>query len=234
MDLPELKYPRAASAKSFDEWLEEKYTRSPDQIFDIDFQATDRTTGMAYVTGTTYSEYAIWTWENPKKWLVDRFSLEQIGQAMCAHEHIYVAPTLPRDVRDRAWAALTPLFKELFEPYVHPRLVYGNPRDEQGPEESSVLHDACFMWWDISRYYLNSPDVDESDHQAFLKIAGECLKSSNPAVQESAVHGLGEVIPWGGEYPPAQALLTDFIAANPTANPGLLEYARQARTGQIQ
>lgn len=219
---PHHRYPPAHPIVPFQEWLDSKFGGDEQRVGEI-----IRVERPDDVTLASYAEYNCWVWEDPKEWLLDRFSLQQIGRGLWQDWRPYLDINLPRDLRNRAWEAASVLFRDVFSPFVSDHLAHLN-------EVGTGLNGACYMWWDVSCCSPESSRTEAIDMEYFLSITRECLFSERQAIQESAIHGLGECIPWGGVFQPAQDMLDEFIASGRSVRPELIRYAEEARTGCIQ
>ena len=88
------------------------------------------------------------------------------------------------------------------------------------------------MWWDVfpSLALADDPNLPIF-HDAALSTMKRILHLDSLACQESALHGLGH---WQPEYEErVAAMIDDFCAASPEADPRLLAYAKSARCGRV-
>lgn len=134
--------------------------------------------------------------------------------------------TVPSDRRARGIRAMTTVFAKLFEPICTPTLSH---LDEPG---AGALNQVCYMWWDIMPIGAAvKPAYADPINEACLAVMRETLALTNPACQESALHGLGH---WAFAYPEFTAAAIDaYLAANPTLRPELARYALAARSGCV-
>jgi hypothetical protein len=177
-----------------------------------------------------YAEYVLWTWYEAKSLLLARFSLQQIGTRLWNEWHIYRDPELPRELRDQAWDALGNLWRTVFIPNVSDSLAYLN---ESSPGREK-FDGACYMWWDVSPVHEDPERWSKNDEEQFIALCRECLDSGRPAIQEAIIHGLGHAFGWDRSYPPAEALLKDFLTTGAIPREELNAYAEIALSGKIQ
>lgn len=209
---------------TLDRWLDIKFKAAPASAYEEEILFDHRE------TRATYAEYVVMTWEDPRNLLISRFSLDEIGESMWREEHVYMDPLLPRNLRDRAWKALSNLFQSLFEPLVSDKLGHLG----ESALATEKIDGACYMWWDVSPYFPGSPYAEPADDAAFLSVCRQCLYSSRPAIQESAIHGLGHALGTSSPLRPAAKLLDGYIRSRITARRELVSYAKLARKGMIQ
>jgi hypothetical protein len=129
------------------------------------------------------------------------------------------------------FASLRQLFFGVFEPRCKPVLsAYSQIR--QGK-----LNGVCYMFWDVTPLAgpFSTPSKVENRalNEAVIGVMVACLKSKNPALVESGLHGLGHAVFFTPNLaqPPIDAFLKTQAGKQPAA---LLEYAKAARTGMIQ
>ena len=216
-----MQYPSPRPVIPFEQWLDAKYL--------FDWKSVDENLAKErehFETRNTYAEYVVRTWEDPKRWLLDRLPLEAIGKTLQHEGHVYVNNLLPRELRDRAWQALSVLFKELFEPHTSGKLGHKN-------ERLTDLDIACYMWWEQSPYFPGSPAVTEQDNKFFLGICDQCLRSPNASLQESALHGLGHSIGITNPLLASRDLINAFLKENRAARKELISYAKRAGRGRV-
>ncbi|MEQ1822776.1 MAG: hypothetical protein ABL949_09710 [Fimbriimonadaceae bacterium] len=202
----------------FCEWLETRYSGGG-PTHDDHFE-----------TRATYAEYVVLTWERPTEFLTTRFTLDQIGEVMMRERHVYGSAQLPRELRNRAWRALSPLCGELFAPNVSDSLSHRN----ESAKGTARLDGACYMWWDVSPFYPGNRSMTPVDSAFFVSICRECLASPKAAIQESAIHGLGHAVGISEPLIEARTALDDYIREANFARPELLQYAKRARKGRVQ
>jgi hypothetical protein len=214
----ELEYPPLRRVIPFEEWLQKSYEGG-------EFCVEDH-----FETRATYAEYVVLTWEDPAGTLLRNFDLHQIGSGMRRQPHVFMDGYLPRRLRNRAWIALDILFIELFEKHCSNILSHCN----ESVRETKGLDVACYMWWDISPYFPSFPGVEAVDNALFLAVCKRCLRSSNAAVQESALHGLGHAVGYFRRWEAAGKLIDGFINGGWATRPELVRYAYSARKGKIE
>lgn len=130
-------------------------------------------------------------------------------------------------IRTEAVRAMTAVFERIFDGRCAEVLSH---LDEPGARE---LNGICYMWWDILPIGAAAkPARPDEVHEACLGTMRGILKLSNPACQESALHGLGH---WATAYPEfTQRTIDTYLAANPNLRSELKSYALAARSGCIQ
>lgn len=211
-------YPPHGPVVSFEEWLDLKYgDPGHNTCLNYEFDGPpDRDD-----TRATYAEYTVWTWEDPVALLVGKYPLNQIGAAMWHEPMVCDDGRLPQELRDRAWVAIHNLFRGLFGKYCSPVLSH---LDESNPQ-SDELDGACYMWW-----HLKSTPYDDP---RFFYLLEDCLESGHPALQESALHGLGHAEYDLSARPHVRRIIDRFLQSNWAARPELVPYAKCARRGQV-
>ena len=132
-----------------------------------------------------------------------------------------------QDLRVRCLEAITNLFLNLLQPRVAPILGH---LDEPGGRPLNMV---TYMWWDIfpvaAKVATNKP-VDPLN-AAILGVMERTLQSKNPAIQESALHGLGH---WARACPKDVARIVDgFLASTAGRSAEIVAYARSARQGCV-
>lgn len=219
-------FPPGRPILPFDVWLDKKYAHiSPENepLFEWD-EPEDH-----FETRAAIAEYVVWTWEQPKELLLDRYTLSQIGSALRNEHHVYADARLPDALRNRAWAALYSLFDHLFAKVCSSALGHLGERQS----EATLLDGACYMWWEVSLYSPDAERFTSADHEAFLRFTEWCLRSASPVIQESALHGLGHAV-WSFKMKRIiERLIDAFLEENLAARPELVEYALDARRGRV-
>lgn len=170
-----------------------------------------------------YCGYALRVWEQPRKYLLDRFSINQIAEYLDNP----IQPDYQGELRDRSWAALKILFEEVFLPNVSDSLGHQsqiNPSTKQ-------LDTICYLWWELRTYRPKRGSKVNDEH--FLNFCKYCFYTGKPAIQESAIHGLGHSLQGKKDFPRARKLLQDFIHYNLATRPELNRYAQIALSGEI-
>ncbi len=219
-------YPAPREVVSFDEWLVLKFGQPvPKYVWQYDWDEPED----HFETRATFAEYVVWTWEDPIETLVERFSISQIGAALWKEHHVYVDTSLPFELRMQAWRALPTLFLKLFDKQCSPTLGH---LSESVPSTEN-LDSACYMWWDICPYYGGRSDLTKSDHDEFFGVIEACLQCKNPAVQESALHGLGHAEIYKETRYIVHQMIDLFLSKNWASRKELIRYAKQARKGRI-
>jgi hypothetical protein len=219
--IPSQEYPAPRPVAPFKAWLHRKYTGNQSVVDWVKYTDEEH-----FETRATYAEYVVWTWEYPKTWLLNQFTVEQIGRAMEGEWHVFIDGRLPRLLRNRAWRALHTLFSQLFEPTVSDFMEDLFESDAK----SGPLEMACFMWWDVSPYWQGSQYAEAIDHEFFLSLCRQSIYSIKPVIQGSALHGLNHNCGLMG----AKKLLDEFLSKNLASRPELIEYAQDAKFGRNQ
>lgn len=202
----------------FEEWLDlkvgglPKWHRPNDSKYDFDH----------FETRPTYAEYVVRTWEDPVGLLVGRYSLDQVGKVMWSEPLVCEDERLPLALRDRAWSALPNIFLTLFAKYSSPVLSHLNEKNSDTDE----LDGACYMWWDLR--------IVPYKDQRFFELIEACLQTRHPALQESALHGLGEIAWCEEAHPRIDEIVDHFLDSKIAARPELVKYAKKAQVGQVQ
>ena len=88
------------------------------------------------------------------------------------------------------------------------------------------LDTACFMWWDMLRFFGESPD--HRVQEAMLRALDEVLQVPSRHCQLSALHGLGHL-----EHEGREPIIRRFLAANPDVDDEMREYAEHAIAGDV-
>lgn len=212
------------SLLAFEDWLDFAYSSDEQSVLELH-------SGRAwdFVARDAYAEYLIRSWEDPQRWLLDRYSLKQIGTGLWRTPHVYANHDLPRELRLRGWVALRTLFRKVFTPLVSDSLAIMNELEMPADELNMI----CYMWWDMASFHYRKEGADDIDRSHFLALCRECLFSPRPVLQESAIHGLGHACSWEQSFPPARELLEEYLIADVAARPELVAYAREVLTGEI-
>ena len=85
---------------------------------------------------------------------------------------------------------------------------------------------ACFMWWDLLRFFGDSPDRRVED--AMLRALEAILQVPSRHCQMSALHGLGHL-----EHEGKEPIIRRFLAASPHVDSEMREYAEHAIAGNV-
>ena len=125
---------------------------------------------------------------------------------------------IPLETRVRVVTGTKSVFDRVFEPHCKVGAYGRHTRD---------LNQACFIFWDSTPLmYLGVKEISD----AGLDVMRHCLESSNPAVVESGLHGLGHSV---DDFPKAWRIVDDYIRTKIHQHPGLLKYAHAAREGSV-
>ncbi|HKP24229.1 MAG TPA: hypothetical protein VJV39_10210 [Dongiaceae bacterium] len=167
--------------------------------------------------------------------LLEYFTDDEIGQGLwylvdnsCGgHCRFLIDGSVPIEDRVACIEAMRILFTRVFEPRCPPILSH---LSEPGGNRLSYI---CFMWWDLAPFGATSRQRHpDPTHDACLDVMRATLRLSNPACQESALHGLGHFAHAYREF--TAATIDAYLAANPKLRPELVRYAQAARSGCIQ
>jgi len=216
----------------FEPWIEHVFSHAVSQTgnawyYEIDSDFWDGPPGLTV-------EHMTRLFENPEPPL-EYFADSQIAQGL-----YYIINSgagglvlslmndaVPIGERVRCIKAIHPLFRQLIEPRVAPVLGH---LDEKG---AKALNSVAYMWWDIfpvaAKVERNS--APDPLNAAILGVMENVLDTSHPAIQESALHGLGH---WARAYPSVvEPIIDAFIASGADFRPELIAYAKSARQGCV-
>lgn len=102
--------------------------------------------------------------------------------------------------------------------------------DEQG---GNALNNFCYMLWDVSPLARPENSTEKAVlYNAVSDVLNHAVRSANPACVESALHGLGHMMPYYPER--AEAIIDEFLETGVTRFAELRQYAQAARTGNVQ
>ena len=208
-------YPSDRPVLSFEEWLDIRTGKG---------EATEIPNHLEldhFETRPTYAEYVVRTWEDPIGLLVGKGSLNQLGETLYREWAVNTDTRLSSPLRDRAWQAFPNLFTRIFAQYCSPVLGHlseSNPTTER-------LDAACYMWWEV--HWI------PYDDERFFRLMETCLATSHPAVQESALHGLGHAEYDKSARRHVHRIIDRFLQSNNAARPELVRYAKSARRGHV-
>lgn len=179
----------------------------------------------------TLVEYLTRLFENGSA-LLGRYSDAQVATGLwylfgvsSGHMQVVGPGPVPEQDLIRMIRALCTLYREVFAVRCGDVLSH---RSERG----SKLDVAVYMLWDMDGIGLGGWESGLSAvDRAMLDTLREILTIDNTACQESALHGLGESY---SEAPAEVAAIVDeWLATEPGISPGLIEYAQQARVGEV-
>jgi len=106
------------------------------------------------------------------------------------------------------------------------------PIYRDGIEGGSVLGSACFMLWDLSPLMqLPWRPICGEVEGALLTVLEEALSSNSNGCIQSALHGLGHCDEH--QAGSVETIITRFLAAHPSLDPALRDYAIRAKNGAI-
>ncbi|MCH8274152.1 MAG: hypothetical protein IH851_05120 [Armatimonadetes bacterium] len=182
--------------------------------------------------------------------LLDSFTPAQIGAgihflvepACSSHAYAFRANSVPLDRRIRGLRAISNLYAQCFARIC--RWVLGTTQRELGgggPEDC-----ICYMFWDVFPFYgkmSESPAPTGKDAELWpppedaVQLEDACLwamektaELANPCCVVGGLHGLGH---WALAYPERTSKAIAGVLRRDLP-PEVLDYARRARTGDIQ
>ena len=88
------------------------------------------------------------------------------------------------------------------------------------------LDTSCFMWWDMLRYFGDSPDP--AIVSSICLTLDQVLRLPARHCQMSALHGLGHL-----NHESKEGIIRSYLAANPKIDDELRQYAEHAIAGRI-
>lgn len=88
------------------------------------------------------------------------------------------------------------------------------------------LHDICFMWWDMLRYFGDKPR--NRMKALMVDVLASILEIPSPDCRYAALHGLGHL-----DLPKKRRVVGAFIANHPECNSELRDYASDSLAGQV-
>lgn len=157
--------------------------------------------------------------------------LEFIFNNACSNlTHSFKAAAVEHHRKVEALRSLSKLFKEVLEPRCASETQAGSNI------KAGVLPSICYMFWDVCPLSGHWSDVSKAErrdyYEAVAEVMAKCLKSSNLACVESGLHGLGHMV---AEYPVvAEPILDQYLKNSGKIPSAVLNYAKAARTGNIQ
>ena len=89
------------------------------------------------------------------------------------------------------------------------------------------LDTSCFMWWDMLRFFGESPDRQILE-DAMIESLDAVLQVPSRHCQMSALHGLGHL-----EHEGKETIIRRFLAANAGADDEMRTYAEHAIAGSV-
>jgi hypothetical protein len=133
--------------------------------------------------------------------------------------------SIPLEQRTAFLNAIFDLNEQCFQARCTPHLSHLDRTET--PPHVSCLNMICYMWWDV----FVTPGGALND--ACISVMEKCLRLTNPAVLEGALHGLGH---WSLDYPErCEAIIDEFLKSRANDfSRELRAYASAARTGCIQ
>lgn len=191
------------------------------------------------------------TWDDPLKELeyltqtfeqidliAESYTDKQMNQALwyLVNEffHYYIFDAVEKneisnELLDRTVGSIFTVYERLFLPKCTSHLCHlMRERDSS----MNPLNSICYMWWDIFPTW-GQPD-NEAYHQRdqlLLNVMRRTLDLDSDACREGALHGLGH---WAFEYEEeVQQIIDDFLLVHPHLRPELIEYAQNARRGNV-
>jgi hypothetical protein len=128
-------------------------------------------------------------------------------------------PGTPLERRVAMVGRLRVIFDRVFERHCVPSLAHLSKL----PDVNGI----CYMFWEVTPIMnLDFPAITE----AAYGVIEHCLASSNVAVVESALHGLGHRVRADAK---AARMIDQYIRQADSARPELLAYARAAQVGAV-
>jgi hypothetical protein len=178
-------------------------------------------------------EYMIRAFENGGSVLA-RFTDDQVANGLDELLMISIPNVIepyPKDIelalRERFMRSTVTLFSEVLLPRCERML-----RADPDAARRSKLDYVMFMFWDTLEIKKDPdcPGIGQV-HEAGLESLEKILHLPNDLTQFAALHGLGHA---ARSYPKKAAAIIDrWLATKPVFGPGMLEYAQQARTGEV-
>jgi hypothetical protein len=123
--------------------------------------------------------------------------------------------------RCEAVALLEKVIDDLFVPHCDPVLIHASRLT------TNRVNHVCYMMWDVTHLTSTGGDL----WQSVRHVMNHALQSSNVAVIEGGLHGLGHSV---YQHPEAAQDIKRFRRDRPSLPAALANYARWAQTGQIQ
>ena len=177
---------RSNKDSRFESWLQAWFGAEPTEP--VLFDPSDQTPEIAS-HGETFALFVARAWMQGGS-LLHRYPAEAIGQAVYGQLAFLDWNLSSERGGQLVWDAALTLYTEVFEPCADDRL--GHLSENRG-----AMTSALFMFWDIARWGVDRSE--DFQRRAFLGIVERALASPKAAVQESALHGIGEYTPWDGE-----------------------------------
>jgi hypothetical protein len=88
------------------------------------------------------------------------------------------------------------------------------------------LEYVCHMWWDLLRYFGDTPDTRVVD--AIVRCCERILELDSLACQVSGLHGLGHF-----PHPDRRHIITRYLRTQPNLDEETRKYALAARRGKV-
>jgi hypothetical protein len=213
MDKPVPRYPSPRPTLSFEEWF--NFWLHAESCFDS-FEDMDHFEARA-----TYAECSLWVFQEPKRWLVDRLTLTEVGTFLANVPRGFGDERLPLPLRLELLRAIRFVYTEVFEPFAGHALCHLGEHSE-----NRTVAITCFMLWDACAF------PDPRFALIFRELCHEFLGSKSAAVQESALHGLGHHLSITSDAK-AAALIEEFLVDGLAVREELNAYARDAKIGHV-
>ena len=138
-------------------------------------------------------------------------------------------PTLSLARRRTLIASLKTLYTDCFAPRCARALSHtSDPIAAENP-----LNVVCYMFWDASPLLHWSGDGADALNETVLDVLEATLAIDHPAVQESALHGLGHIRQHDRTNPRPERIIQTFLKTTPTS-PTLRAYTEAAAAGCVQ
>ena len=144
-----------------------------------------------------------------------------------AHEVRDGAVTI--EARISALQSIKVLYRDCLTPRAAPVLGYLNEKSS-----CKAINGICYMMWDVTPLsYWPEPERGDIMYPVIIVVMESALYSSNCAVVESGLHGLGHTV-YKCETAAVAAIDRFLEARSGQVRNELITYARAARTGNIQ
>ncbi len=167
--------------------------------------------------------------------LLERYSPYQLANslenlfnpALAEFDFIFQNRDLDLEKQVATIQALGPLMIDIFEPHAEP--IFGHLSMSVKDNRNEILNHPCYMFWDTAYIPYN---CDKAVVIACVDAMGLCARSTNPALVEGGLHGLGHAVKMYDEEIDAH-IRNCINQANLTSSEALADYAARARTGMV-
>jgi hypothetical protein len=149
--------------------------------------------------------------------------------AECGTFYTITDESVPLQTRLGLAESLVPLYRDFFAPLCGNALAH---RDEPAPPVAN----ACYMLWDHACLWYREGSESSEVELKQLDVLQRMLSIDSDAVREAALHGLGHAVLMRPSLvePIIDAFLLSPLVTRGTCRPELVEYAKQARSGNVQ